>query len=206
VKIKNLLLTIVFTVAFTACTSQPTSAQTQLSTRTPRAYNIGDTGPAGGLIFYDKGDNSDGWRYLEAAPAEAEFRTFWSAHRTRVGNTQETIGSGKQNTQLIVEVFRQTMGEWDTAAQYADDLVFNRFDDWFLPSREELNQMYGRLKRRNLGDFQDDWYWSSSQNNNAGWNDQTYAQHFVSGVTDNSYPNKTSIFYVRPIRQVPGLD
>jgi hypothetical protein len=42
-----------------------------------RAYKIGDTGPAGGFIFYDKGYNSGGWRYLEAAPVEAEFQTVW---------------------------------------------------------------------------------------------------------------------------------
>ena len=33
-------------------------------------YSIGDIGPAGGYIFYDKGYYSDGWRYLEAAPAD----------------------------------------------------------------------------------------------------------------------------------------
>ena len=33
-------------------------------------YKIGDEGPAGGVIFYDKGEYSDGWRYLEAAPAD----------------------------------------------------------------------------------------------------------------------------------------
>lgn len=33
-------------------------------------YWVGKTGPAGGYIFYDKGEYSDGWRYLEAAPAD----------------------------------------------------------------------------------------------------------------------------------------
>ena len=28
-------------------------------------YNIGDLGPAGGIVFYDKGNNKDGWRYIE---------------------------------------------------------------------------------------------------------------------------------------------
>ena len=33
-------------------------------------YQVGDIGPAGGYIFLDKGFYSDGWRYLEAAPAD----------------------------------------------------------------------------------------------------------------------------------------
>ena len=33
-------------------------------------YKEGDIGPAGGYIFYDRGYYQDGWRYLEAAPAD----------------------------------------------------------------------------------------------------------------------------------------
>jgi hypothetical protein len=36
-------------------------------------YEVGETGPAGGLVFYDKGSVSQGWRFLEAAPASTEF-------------------------------------------------------------------------------------------------------------------------------------
>jgi len=108
-------------------------------------YKIGDTGPAGGIIFYDKGNNSNGWRYLEVAPVAVEFQAQWSVRSTQVEGTQETIGSGKRNTQLIVEKFKQTSGEWDTAAQKADDLVFNKFDDWFLPSKAELETLNGKI-------------------------------------------------------------
>ena len=164
------------------------------------AYKIGDTGPAGGLIFYDKGNNSGGWRYLEAAPEEAEFQAVWCVNATIVENTQQTIGSGKRNTQLIVEKLKQTSGEWDTAAQQADDLVFNGFDDWFLPSQAELDQMYGNLKRRNLGDFKNEHYWSSTQI--IGRSQIAYGQNFRDGQTSSdSYVSKN---YVRPIRQVPG--
>ncbi|MFA6680825.1 MAG: hypothetical protein WCS35_02240 [Sphaerochaeta sp.] len=31
---------------------------------------VGGVGPAKGFVFYDKGDYSEGWRYLEAAPAD----------------------------------------------------------------------------------------------------------------------------------------
>jgi hypothetical protein len=108
----------------------------QSSPSVPAIYRIGDTGPAGGLIFYDKGNNSQGWRYLEAAPYEAEFQAVWSVRDTRVENTQEAIGNGRRNTQLIIEAFTRAIGEWDTAAQYCDELVFNGFDDWFLPSKD----------------------------------------------------------------------
>jgi TolB-like protein len=156
------------------------------------AYKIGDTGPAGGLIFYDKGNNSGGWRYLEAAPVEAESQAPWNTRSTNVNGLQEDIGSGKRNTQLIVETFKQTTGEWDTAAQKADDLVFNGFDDWFLPSIAELDQMYGNLKRKNLGNFKNSSYWSSSRT----------SQNFSGGGFGGAVLHIT--LYVRPIRQVPG--
>ena len=39
-----------------------------------KTYKVGDRGPAGGWIFYDKGHYSDGWRYFEAAPADVLSR------------------------------------------------------------------------------------------------------------------------------------
>jgi len=115
-----------------------------------------------------------------------------------VDNTQATIGSGRRNTQLFVEKLRQTAGEWDTAAQQVDDLVFGRFDDWFIPSRDELDQMYGNLKRRNLGDFKNEWYFSSTQYSTYS----VHGQNFADGSMYNR--SKTNRNYVRPIRQVEG--
>jgi len=132
---------------------------------------------------------------------EAEFYAVWSVRLTSVDGTQESIGSGKRNTQLIVEKFKQISGEWDTAAQKANELVFNKFDDWFLPSKGELDQMYGNLKRKNLGDFTR-WYWSSSMSSSYS----AYCQDFTDGKMDTDSTNYTSSNYprgfkVRPIRQ-----
>jgi len=162
------------------------------------ALKIGDTGPAGGIIFYDKRNNNGGWRYLEAAPVEAEFQAVTSVRYTAVENTQLTIGSGKRNTQLYIETYSKVSGEWDTAAQVCAELEFGGFKDWYIPSRDELDQIYGQLKRRNLGDFKNGWYWSSSINDNI----YPFRQNFSNGEIGTGYREWRQ--YVRPIRQVAG--
>jgi hypothetical protein len=119
-------------------------------------------GPAGGWIFYDKGAYFNGWRYLEAAPVETEFTAPWGAYGKEVSGTTAMVGTGKRNTQVIVEYLR-SIGESGRAAQLCDSVVMDGYDDWFLPSEDELNLMYQNLKQKGLGDFSNTWYWSSSQ-------------------------------------------
>ena len=143
-------------------------------------YKIGDFGPAGGIIFYDKGVFSGGWRYLEAAPAETEFQAPWGAYDKDVTGTETGVGFGKRNTQIIVE-FLKRIGESGKAAQLCASLNFDGFNDWFLPSKDELDLMYKNLKQKGLGGFSNNWYLSSSQHNT------TYAwdQNFSNGVQRN---------------------
>ena len=56
-------------------------------------YKVGDIGPAGGYIFYDKGKYSDGWRYLEAAPAD--LRTI--AGKPTVDKSDYRYDSGEED-------------------------------------------------------------------------------------------------------------
>jgi TolB-like protein len=110
----------------------------------PITYKIGDTGPAGGFIFYDKGTSSGGWRYLEAAPADLG-KSKWQSDPRDVAGTKDTIGSGKQNTQLI--------GENGRAVLLCQQSSQGGFRDWFLPSKTELDLMYINLKMKDLGNF-----------------------------------------------------
>jgi hypothetical protein len=159
-----------------------------------KEYRIGERGPASGWVFYDKGVFSNGWRYLEAAPPETEFSAEWGAYEKYVGTTVTAMGSGKRNTQVIVE-FLKRQGETNKAAQLCAALEFDGFKDWFLPSRDELNLMYKNLKVKGLGGFSG-WYWSSSE----GYILSAWNQDFSDGSQDYYGGNKTNPSSVRAVR------
>ncbi|MDR1626101.1 MAG: caspase family protein, partial [Spirochaetia bacterium] len=147
-----------------ATTVPPAPAQPQ---STAKVYKIGDIGPAGGWVFHDKGSYSDGWRYLEAAPRDAG-KAGWGLRGKDLAGTGTAVGTGKRNTQLILEALRQS-GETGKAAQLCAAFEAAGFKGWFLPSRDELVLMYKNLKARDLGNLSY-MYWSSSQRgSNSAW-------------------------------------
>jgi TolB-like protein len=165
-------------------------------------YKIGDTGPAGGLIFYDKGNSSNGWRYLEAAPAETEKKAIFHLADERGYSlsgliTEQGIGMGKKITETILRLVA-SRGEWDRAAQVCDELNTNGFDDWFLPSYLELSLMYGNLHRKGLGGFQDVSYYCSTIGKNGAYN-APIVIYFADGSNRAVYANNGNS--VRAVRQ-----
>lgn len=155
------------------------------------SYTIGDRGPAGGWIFYDKGASSEGWRYLEAAPDDLG-QTEWGCVGVPVIDARSAeIGTGSTNTQAIVKA----CVEPDCAARLAAKYSAGAKDDWFLPSMDELNAMYVNLHKKGKGNFKGIYYWSSSEQGPT----TSWYQSF--GTGDQSYNDK-DYFYglVRPIR------
>lgn len=154
-------------------------------------YEIGDTGPAGGLIFYDKGSYSDGWRYLEAAPSDQSAGIMWNnGTDVTTGATATVVGTGQANTDAIVAA----QGTGNYAAQLCNDLELGGFDDWFLPSRDELDAMYTNLAAGGLGGFAAAAYWSSTET----LIDFADAQFMNSGSANDA--TKATLFRVRAIR------
>ncbi|MHC6204799.1 Lcl C-terminal domain-containing protein, partial [Breznakiellaceae bacterium SP9] len=114
-----------------------------------------------------------------------------------VSGTKTTVGSGKQNTEAI-STYLNNRGEYGYAAQYCVLLEYSGYDDWFLPSKEELNFMYMNLKQKGLGGFRGDWYWSSSQDFNLPWV-QTFS--YQEGKQWNSGYYYANDIWVRAVRQ-----
>jgi DUF1680 family protein len=130
-------------------------------------YAVGDTGPAGGLIFYTNPKfATDGWRYLEAAPYDQSEGAKWGCFRKAIPGARGTaVGTGKQNTVDMVAA----CPEPETAANLCTNFRLNGVTGWFLPSRDELALMYRNLKAPGLGAFPDIravdnvTYWAPSQ-------------------------------------------
>jgi hypothetical protein len=100
------------------------------------------------------------------------------------------LGTGETNTTAIDAAC--TSG----AAQGAADYTNNSIGDWYLPSKDELNQMY--LARTIIGGFTSAsdaaYYWSSSEYDAAG----AWLQGFDTGLQYS--PSKSDTNWVRPIR------
>jgi DUF1680 family protein len=163
-------------------------------------YAIGDVGPAGGLIFYvNPNFAADGWRYLEAAPFDQSAGAPWGCFRTLIPGARGTaVGAGRQNT-MDINAACATPG---CAASLCANFTLNGMRGWFLPSIDELTQIYINLKLAGLGDFgaggvADNYcYWSSTQRtadmaNHLDFADNGRRQHY----DDKDYPRR-----VRAIR------
>jgi len=89
------------------------------------------------------------------------------------------------------------------AARYCDRLEFGGFDDWYLPSKNELGLIYMNLKVDGIGGFGNGWYWTSSE---VGDGDRVWVQQFSDGQQQSGYwsynpGHKNQAFFVRAIRQ-----
>ncbi len=165
----------------------------------PAVYSLRDRGPAGGWIFYDKGSLSDGWRYLEAAPNDQTSRVWGSFPLAVTGADGTAIGTGMQNTLDITAGDTLADKAADECAGYSFVNGGITYDDWFLPSIDELNQMYINLKSHTTptGGFIDDYYWSSTEHSNV---EAVYLKFTDGGLVNSDKNNPRQIRAVRYVQ------
>lgn len=152
----------------------------------------------GGIVFYV---DMLGQHGLIAAPTDQSTAAEWGCYTTvDVMGTDTLIGKGKVNTEAIIAACTKS----GIAAKICYDLVLNGYDDWFLPSKQELELMYSNLYKNGLGGFNNtdsSYYWTSSQYN-IGTTDQkkllAWGKLFMDGSNDGLY--KDYLYRVRAIR------
>lgn len=110
---------------------------------------------AGGIIFYLDSTDMHG---LVCAPNDQGIAE-WGCSTSIISGTSEFIGTGFQNTALIV----LACSDINYAAKICNDLVLNGYSDWFLPSKFELNLLYKNLADNGWGNFTWEVYWTSTQ-------------------------------------------
>jgi hypothetical protein len=169
-------------------------------------YSIGDTGPGGGTIFYVAttpfacgATLASTCTYLEAAPADLSGGFTWcSDTTTSLGVTATAIGTGMANTTTADATC--TSGAIQAAADYTN----NGQSDWFLPSDDEMTEMYDQ--RTVIGGFSTNLalsttYWSSSEI--AGFGQFANTQDTYFGFKNTYFKdqgNGVATIYVRPAR------
>lgn len=128
---------------------------------------VGDTGPGGGIVVYDAGSKQAWGRYLEVAPvgwagSAADPQKAWcpassSMYGTNIGTSRD-LGDGKSNTAAIIKACGT-----ETSAGIAAAYRGGGKSDWFLPSMNELYQVWSE-RTSNPTFLQDSVnYWTSSQ-------------------------------------------
>jgi len=159
---------------------------------------------AGGLIFYLDATKRHG---LVAAPKDQIVGQSWDSpgswgcfNHVIPGASNPAVGFGKWNTSDIMKNCSDPNG----AAYICSNLVLNGYDDWFLPSKGELDLMYENLHLKGLGNFTADEvnlvgvYWSSTQY--SGSEDlNAWGRYFVTGVSKD-YAKGTA-YCVRAVRE-----
>jgi hypothetical protein len=191
------------TTTTVAATTTTTVAATTTTTAAVTGYNVGDTGPGGGKIFYKDLTRAAGSQYFEAACVGwsdgtcggtdlIDLEAQWGCYETLLDGADGTaIGTGRQNTADILA----GCAEAGIAAKIADNLVLGGKTDWFLPSKDELNQM--NIQKATVGGFTDDYWWSSSEiYATKSW--QQYFDGANTQTADDKYYDDG--YFVRPVR------
>jgi len=156
---------------------------------------IGDEIEGGYLFYLDE----TGTRGMVAAMEDLEGVYAWGCYQTDINSDNSSlspeldgIGTGLQNTLEIVS----GCAEIPIAASEVLDFESNGFDDWYLPSKYEIIEMYDNIGQgaNNIGNLSNSNYWSSSEENSIS----AFRMSFTNNTISNE--SKYNACYVRPIR------
>ena len=177
---------VLFTISCTKESSQNSSlVSTPSSGNSVAAHYIGQH-YGGGVIFYI---DTTGQHGLIADTVDFDHIEWWNGTFIITGATAKGIGKGSSNTKKIISAQGKT-GNY--AALICSKYKGSGYTDWFLPSKNELNELY---KQKDLvGGFTSSFYWTSSEYFLTNY----WLQFFSNGLQSFAGPNNNG--YVRPVR------
>jgi hypothetical protein len=168
---------------------------TTTTTTTAACYTIGQQA-LGGVVAYILQQGDPGYiegtcKGLVATASDISAGAEWGCYGTMVTGADGTaIGTGQQNT-IDIMAGCDTAG---IAARLCGDLVQGGYNDWFLPSKDELNKLY--INKVAIGGFASSIYWASGELFNQFTLGRT--QNFGDGFQGTAY--KYLSYRVRAIR------
>jgi hypothetical protein len=159
---------------------------------------IGDFRDGGVVFWIDPTDNTHG---LVCTVQDLSSGIQWyNGSFTTIGVTGTSVGTGADNTTAIIA--NQGATEINYAAGLARAYSGGGYNDWFLPSKDELNRMHVFRNYLNPSaianggaNFSIGYYWSSTEDNTNGAWIQIFDDYGNQG-----YGNKSSLQYVRAVR------
>ncbi len=128
----------------------------------------------GGIIFYIDGTGQHGM----IVTTSSQGSTTWGCMSSMVGGTSTALGTGQANTNLIILKCGTA-----NAAGICDNLVLDGYDDWFLPSKDEIIQisLHNIANGEVWSSSELDYYTSTTVNLNSGGVGWQY-KYWSSGV------------------------
>ena len=167
------------------------TGQTHVSfTKAAPSLAIGDSF-FGGKIAYLYGN---GCGFVAATSDHSSQIRWHNGSSTTTGATGTAIGIGLANTNAIISSQGGATGSY-AAGICADYSVTDggvTYDDWYLPSEDELNQLY--INRALIGSFASNYFWSSTESSI----NSARVQHLDGG--NKLSLSKAGIWYVRAVR------
>jgi hypothetical protein len=142
----------------------------------------------GGIIFHL---DASGCHGLICATSDQSAGANWGSYVT-TGATYDGLKAGLSNTSLIVDINTSSANAANLCNDYVVYSNEGLYNDWYLPSKQELNLMY--INRLIIGGFGTGYYWCSTELDNL----TVWHQRFSDGF--QNYAAKILIYNVRAIR------